>query len=593
MKKKLIKGVYNWAFLLILMAVLIFVNIISSYRSFRIDMTEDKRFSVAESTKKFLEETENFSGRLNLRIYLEGELPAELRSFRDAVEDKLKECKVYAGNRIEYQFINPNVGTDDEKNELFQSLYDEGRGIIPMDVVYMKDGSQSQLRIWPGAIIDYGGSDVDVIQLLPGSRPQRPYQLAAIPSVTQNAINNLEYILISGMRRATKEYRPRIAFLQGHGELNPQETMRVRNVLSQYYSIREVTLNDSIHALDGVDGLIIARPTEKFSDKDIYLIDQFVMKGGSLMCFLDKLSINEDTLMQNGQVHTTRYDLGLDRMLFDYGIKIHDNLIMDVSCAPKSVPLREASMIPWFYHVLTTPTKHPIARNLEPVSLEYANEIQFVQNSPNVALSPVLTSSTNSTATGMAPLVSLMLPTTYGKNPQLAPNPTSETNKKCVAGLAEGMFESYFKNRIVAEFANDPDAGFEAQSTKEGKVFVVGNGRFLANSYDTIPDRTAPNGYRFEMPQFNELRYSGELLQMNFRHFFGNQEFFQNLTDYMLGDNSVLDIRSRQIDIRQIDKEKVKRDAGFYKMLNLTVPIGIILLLAMVMNYLRKRKFAH
>src|SRR3989338_3764414 len=214
-----IKRFYNWTFLVIVIVAALLVNIISSFVYERFDMTEDQRYSLAPGTIEFLHNSENFKSRVNIKIYLEGNLPAELKHFRDAIEDKLKEFKQYAGNRIEYQFIDPNVGTEQEQQELFQTLFADAKGILPMDLVYMKDGSQSQIMLWPGAVIEYGGATVQTVQFLPGSKTGEPYQLNRITEVIQNSINNLEYILVSSLRRATQERKPRIAFLQGHGEL--------------------------------------------------------------------------------------------------------------------------------------------------------------------------------------------------------------------------------------------------------------------------------------------------------------------------------------------------------------------------------------
>jgi gliding-associated putative ABC transporter substrate-binding component GldG len=589
-KKKVGKGLFNWTFLLIVGVGIVIVNIIGSLVYTRLDMTEDKRYSLAEGTITFLENDANFENRLNIKIYLEGNLPAEIRLFRNAIEDKLKEFKQYAGDRIEFQFINPNVGPEAEQQLLFENLYSRGKGIIPMDVVYMKDGSQSQLLLWPGAVIDYGGTTVQNIQFLPGTPPGKPYTLEGLTEILENSLNNLEYILVSSLRRATQKVKPRIGFLQGHGELTFAQTQRARALISPYFAIADVSLNDSLAALDGLDGLIIARPTKKFNDKELYIIDQFVMRGGRLMCFLDALQLNEDTLNANGITHTTRFETGLERMLFDYGLKINENLVVDARCAPKSVPFAKQSLIPWFFHVLATPGDHPIARNVEPVALKYANEIQFVGNSKNT-LTPILTSSTNSNVTGLAPMVSLAMPLNYGKNPELIANPTDEINKRCLAGLAEGRFESHFKNRIVDDFAKNPIAKYKEKSTKEGKVFLVGNGRFIANSYDSMLSRTGTE-FMYRPTEINDLRMDPELAQLGVPLFFGNQEFFQNLTDYMLGDQSVLDVRSRQIDIHEIDKEKVKTDAGFYKTLNVLLPILLILIFAFLMAWIRKRKYA-
>jgi ABC-2 type transport system permease protein len=591
-KKILVKGLYNWTFLVIVIVAVILVNIISSFAYRHIDMTEDQRFSLAPGTITFLEDAGNFKSRLNIKIYLEGNLPAEIKHFRDAVEDKLKEFKLYAGDRIEYQFINPQVGTDEEQRELFENIFAEGKGILPMDILYIKDGAQSKLMLWPGAIIEYGGATVSTVQFLPGSRTSEPYHLSQVDGMIQNSINNLEYMLVSSLRKATQEYKPRVAFLQGHGELEFKNTQRVRAMISPYFSVTDIELNDSLGALNNVDGLIIARPTKRFSDKDLYIIDQYLMGGGRIMCFIDKLNLPEDTLNAYGQTHTTRYDLGLDRMLFDYGLKINDNYVIDARCGYKMVPFANQSMVQWFFHVLGSPTSHPISRNIEPVSLEYVSEVQFVGNSPDVTLTPVLTSSRNSTVTGLAPMVNLTMPINYGNNPKLAPDPTSDFNKKCLAGLAEGKFTSYFKNRIVGNFANNPESNYKEKSTKEGKVLVIGNGRFIENEYDSMPNR-AGTALMYRPKQLNDLQYSEEMLRLKMQHFFGNQEFFQNITDYMLGENSVLDIRSRQIDIHKIDNEKVQADGGFYKLMNIGLPILMILLLGFTINYLRKRKFAH
>jgi gliding-associated putative ABC transporter substrate-binding component GldG len=588
-KKKFSKGIFNWSFFAIATAAVILLNIISSFLYKRIDMTEDKRYSLSAGTINFLENPDNFQNRLSLKIYFDGKLPAELKHFRNSIEDKLKEFKQYAGDRIEYQFIDPNVGSENEQQALFESLYGKGKGILPMDIVYMKDGSQSQMLLWPGAVIDYGGSTVNTIQFLPGTSPGKPYDLNGITEMIENSINNMEYMLISSLRRATQKSKPRVGFLQGHGELTFAQTQRARSLIAPYYAIADVTINDSLAALENIDGLIIARPTQKFSDRELYIIDQFVMRGGRLMCFLDALNLDEDSLNKNGMTHTTRNETGLERMLFDYGLKLNDNYVVDARCAPKPVPFAKQSMIPWFFHVLASPTRHPISRNLEPVSLKYASEIQFVGNSTNT-LTPILTSSTNSNVTGLAPMVNLGMPLNYGKNPELIGNPTAEINKRCLAGLAEGKFKSYFKNRIVEEFANNPLAKYKDQSTKEGKVLLIGNGRFIANSYDSMP---AKNGidFMYRPTEFNDLRMDSELAQVGVPLYFGNQEFFQNLADYMLGDHSVIDIRSRQIDIHAIDKEKIKSDATFYKIMNLLLPVVLVLLFALVMSFIRKRKY--
>jgi ABC-2 type transport system permease protein len=586
---KNIKGLFNWTFLVVIVVGIIAINIISSFLYKRIDMTSDKRFSLAPSTIEYLSNEKNIENRMTIKIYLEGTMPAELKHFRNAIEDKLKEFKQYAGTKIEYKFEDLNVGTEEEQKEKKDKLFAQGKGILPMYLVYQKDGAKSEVVLWPGAVINYGGTDVNTIQLLPGTRTGQPNHLEGIVPAIAASINNLEYVLLDAIRRSVQKEKKKIGFLQGQGELTFGQTQRARALISPHFNIEDVTINAQLNALDGYEGLIIANPTQKFDERDLFIIDQFLLKGGRLMCFMDALSINEDTLNMKGMVNTTRIKTGLENLLFDYGLKLNENYVMDVNCAPKGVPFANQPIVPWFFHVMATPSSHPIARNLAPVSLKYVSEVQFT-NSATTALSPILTSSTNSTTTGLAPLISLGIPLNFGKNPQLAEIPGLEENKKCLAGLSEGMFQSYFKTRIVEEYTSHKDAQFITESQKEGKVLLVGNGRFIANRYDsTVHNMTGQIMYR--PVEFDDLRSDEELYRLGIQAVFGNKEFFQNLVDYVMGENSVLDIRSRQIDVRKIDNAKVQSNASFYKLLNLSVPSVLIIILAIVFGYIRRKKY--
>jgi gliding-associated putative ABC transporter substrate-binding component GldG len=405
----------------------------------------------------------------------------------------------------------------------------------------------------------------------------------------ENAINNLEYNLLSAIRNITQVEKPRIAFLQGHGELNYNQTIRARSLIAPYYSLTEIKLNDSLASLNDVDGLIIADPQFPFTNKDLYIIDQFVMRGGKLMCFMNTLHLEEDTLITRGLTHTIRKNLKLENMLFDYGLKINENYVIDVACAPKIVPYAEQTMIPWFFHVLATPSPHPITRNIDPISLNYVNEIQFVP-SKTTKITSLLTSSPNSNKTGLAPMVSLEMPLSYGKNPKLIENPMQEINKLCLAGMAEGKFSSHFQNRISQDFSDNKNSKYLKNSTKEGKVLLVGNGTFIANSYDSLMNEKTGE-FMYRPKAFNELKFNQILANKKIAMYYGNQDFFENLVDYMMGENSILDIRSRQIDIKNIDKEKLKTMAGTLKIINFTLPILLVLIFALIWNFNRATKY--
>lgn len=592
MSTKVVKKFYNWTFLLIIIAIIVVVNIIGVFLNKRFDATQDKRYSLSEGTINFLSDEKNFDDRLVFKFFLGGELPAEVQRLRSAIEDKLKEFKQYAGKRIEYVIVNPYEGTEEEQNFLFEDLYNKGKGIIPTGVTYSKDGKSSAIQVWSGALIEYGGSTVNQIQFLPGTPQGQFYSLDDnFNGLVQNSINNLEYMLVSAIRRATSREKSRIAFLQGHGELTKYETLRIRGLIAPYYKVEDITLNDSIDALKNVKGLVIARPTKPFSEKDKYLIDQFLMRGGRLMCFVDKLSLNEDTLNMMGVSHTERTNLDLDRMLFDYGLKVNDNYILDIKSAPKYFKPSQTGVIPWYFNVIGTPTSHPISRNIGGVLMRYASEVQFVGNSDKIVHTPILTSSTNSGMTGLAPMISLSMPLAYGNDPKFNADPTNEENKLCMAGLAEGQFTSHFKNRIVNEFTKNKEVNYLESSIAEGKVLVVGNGSFIKSMYDSIPNQIGQ--YNYSPSNFNNLKYDEINLRLKgFSYLtYGNQEFFQNMVDYLMGDNSVLDIRSKQIEIHAIDKQKVEKHAPALRLINMIIPSLLVIISGIIIMYIRKRKY--
>ncbi len=589
---------YNWIVFVIILFIVIFLNIIGTFVYQRIDVTEDERYSLSGGTIDFLESInpENAAkekgkggvNKLYIKVYLEGNLPAELKRFRNAVEDKLIEFREIAGDRIEYEFINPKKKNEADQRAMNIRLYNSGKGIVPMDVEYGEN--DENIQIWPGAEIIYNGVSRGFIQLLPGTAQGQVIQITPeFSEVTvQNSINNLEYNLVSGLRKVVTKRRPRIAFIQGHGELRERESQIARSLLKEYFSVEDLYLNDSLDALKNFDGVIIARPKLPYSDKDLFLLDQFVMKGGRLMVFMDQLTFPGDTLNQKGTVHTTRTSLRLDKMLFNYGIKINDNYVKDANCGIIPVPFAKSPTLPWFYYVAATSTSSPVAKNLDPVMLRYASELTMVPGN-NYAVTPVLTSSDNSTA-NMAPLISLAEPLNYGQNPVLNPNGISVSNRRCLAAVSEGKFTSYFRDRISASFRENDAVTVMDTSVREGKVFVVGNGSFIANYYDSMP---GPNGKTLYRPSFNSMRFD-EVYAMVERKkvLYGNQEFFQNVVDYMMGDNSVLDIRSKQIDLHPIDKEKVKEEGSFYQVLNMVLPSLLVVLMAFGIFYLRKRRFA-
>jgi len=594
-------NLYQWLIMAIILAAIVLINVISYYTAFKIDMTEDQRYSLSEGTKKYLSETiKKQQAETRIDVYLGGEVPSELRMFRNSIEEKLKEFQYLADDNIKYGFINPSEGSEEDQRIIEEELINNG--IKPLYLKYKVNSNNPDLNIYPAAKLTYseGGQMFTVyIQLIEGNwvpKNRIDIQELVQRKIIERATNDLEYNLINGLRKVHKINRKKIAILQGHGELSPLELKSARDLISPYYYIDTAfRINgefSSLKKLNEFDGLIIANPKAKFTLPDLAIIDQFLLNGGSLMCFINALNINPDTLYLTGRTPTSRQNIGLQNMLFDYGIKINSNLVLDANSIPKYAPRVEGGKLNTYYQILSTKTGHSIVKNIDPVVFEFTNQIEFTKNNGI----PILTTSTNSAKTGLVPIVDFRPTKNINpKNPKLNENPTNADNKLCIAGLIEGSFNSYFMNRNIQQYIytdslmNNAELGFIKKSTKKGKIFVVGNGRFISNRFGTgiQSDRygrlvSAPN----RDLETNPDAYN---LQMNIK--IGNADFFQNVVDYMMGENYMLDIRSKHIDVREIDKDKVNRDANYYKWINILIPISVILLMGISISAYRRYRY--
>ena len=601
MNNKLSKiNVYQWLILAITIVAIVLINIISYYTAFKIDMTEDQRYSLAEGTKKYLSETiKKQNAETRIDVYLDGKIPSELRIFKNSIEEKLKEFQNLTDGNIKFGFINPNEGSEDDQRILEEKLIKNG--IKPLYLKYKVNSNNPELNIYPAAKITYseGGQNfTEYIQLIQGNwvaRNRIDIKKLVQSKIIETAINGLEYNLINGLRKVHKLHRKRIALLQGHGELNSLELKSARDLISPYYIVDTAfQINgelSSLKKLKEYDGLIIANPLDKFTFPDLAIIDQFLLNGGSLMCFMNTLNINPDTLYLTGRSPTARQNIGLQNMLFDYGIKVNNNLVLDANSIPKYAPAADDNKLNTYSQIISTKTNHPIVRNIDPVVFEFSNQIEFTNNKGI----PILTTSSNSARTGLVPIVDFRpIKGLDVNNPKFNENPKDPNNRLCVAGLIEGTFSSYFMNQEIQQYINkdslfNSDLNILKKSSNKGKLFVVGNGRFISNRYGTGIQRDR-YGKLVSAPNRDlQTNLDANYLQMNMK--IGNAEFFQNVVDYMMGNKYMLEIRSKQIDVREIDKEKVSKHANYYKLINLVIPISIILITGIIIGVIRRIRF--
>ena len=304
-RKKLQKIPFLASFLII-----VFLNIICNYKFARFDLTTEKRHTLATSTIKFLDE--KLVDVAYFKIYLAGNLPADLKRIEREVREKLEEMKAYAGDKIQYSFFNADeLETDQERNQLFSDLLKKKLNYSLLQ--YEEKGTLQEKVVFPGAVITYGDK-TQAVQFFNAGYLFKDQNLQFLADAT---INNIEYILMDGLRKVERPNKPSIAIIQGHDEADMHQLGIAYKSLVEYYHVDYVEINNKISALDEYKGAIIVQPKKAFSEKDKFVIDQFIMNGGRVAWFIDPMEVWEDTLFYKGQTFALARELNLDDQLFN------------------------------------------------------------------------------------------------------------------------------------------------------------------------------------------------------------------------------------------------------------------------------------
>lgn len=563
-------------------AAVILLNYILSFAFARFDLTEDKRHTLSPNTIALLEDEGRIDDRIFFKIYLEGDLPADIMKVRNAIQEKLDEFIVYSGDNIQYEFIDPNGEEDEDFNlAVQQGIYDKGRGIIPCDIEIIESGKAEIKTLWPGAVIEYKGMTVDHIQFF-NKRIIRANEDTR--NLADQTINNLEYLFISAIRRVTAEEKETIAFLQGQGELMPVQTADVRTGLMKYYTVKDITINGQLDALKDVSALVVAAPTQRFNEKDKFIIDQYLMQGGNVLWFVDPLDVNRDSLYRTGETFGIEADLNIEKdMLYKYGVRLNNDLIIDEDCAPLYVPGHPQGIVDWYFYPKLGHEDHAITKNLDPVKGEYTSSVDLVnENNREIQKTVLLKASYNSRIFKGKPRVN------YGII-DVKPDFNDGTQGDFpVAVLLEGVFPSAFENRLPDAFINSPDfkTKFRSDTTK---MLVVADGDIIRNEVDSVMKDGKISYYPVPLHYdvYQVMNPNGTP-----RNIYGNRDFVLNAIDYMMDDYSLIDVRTKTITLRVLDMDRIAVDKKFWSTLNILLPLVLIGLLGLFQYILRKRRFA-
>lgn len=562
MKTSIKKNIVSIA---LLIAGLMLLNVLGNNFYKRFDLTQDKRFTLSEQAKEIVEKIDS---PIVVDVFLKGNFPPEFRKLQTETEQLLEEFSAYNSN-IKFEFVDPT----EKGNEAFQSQF-EKFGLTPAQVSVTENGKQSTELVYPWALAHYNGKSVKIGLL--------KNQLGATSEERVNSsLQNLQYAFADGFKKLATPKSKKVAVLKGNGEYDDRYIADFFGTLRDYYYIAPFTLDSvsvnpekTLRALKNFDLIVVARPTEAFSDSEKYVLDQFIMDGGKSLWLMDAVQLQLDTV--SGNTFAFGLDLNLNDFFFKYGLRINPSLVKDVYSAPIVLATgdeREAqySRYPWFFSPLSSSANnHPIVANLEAVKFDYASPLDTL---PNSIKKTVLLSTSP-----ISKIVGLPFPIEFDseipKNLQIVnegPDPNEfNAGEIPLAVLLEGAFTSVYKNRVkpfkLEGNLKDIDNG------KETKMVVVSDADIIKNQMQG--NRPLELGFDKMTSQF-----------------YGNKEFLLNTVNYLLDDSGLINIRTRQIAVPFLDPQKTTEGRTKWQAVNILLPLGLLLLFGTAFGRYRKGKY--
>ncbi|MGN6296762.1 MAG: gliding motility-associated ABC transporter substrate-binding protein GldG [Ginsengibacter sp.] len=555
----------KWWWLILILAVGL-TNYIASIIHERIDLTNEKRFSISQPVKTLLRTIDQ---RMEIYIFLRGDIPAGFKKLAVSAQETLQEFQEYSNGNIHYKLISADEkipGTEKSFGDSLASL-----GLVPINLkVQLKEGEQSQY-IYPAALISYEGK-LQPVNLYAGSN-----KFITAPELN-SAEALLEYNFASGIEKISNPQKPMIAYAVGNGEpIGPETYDLVENVLKKNYHLFMMDLQKEAVIPDTFKLLLIVKPSLTFSEEEKLKIDQYVMRGGKLLCFVDRLNAEVDSLQLKNEVIAYDRNLNLQDLFFKYGIRINGDLLMDLQCdfLPFSVNGKDQfEFLHWNYFPLfESPQNNVINKNLGLVEGKFVNTIDTV-SSPGITKTILLKSSANSRTIETPALIS-------GAENRNAPEDAAFNKSGLIAGvLLEGKFSSLFKNRISRQQMDSLNlygVPFRSKNIENNKMIIVADGDIVLNG--SYKDQLLPMGVN---PYTVGTQYEYQ---------FANRQFLINCMEYLVNDAGLAEAKSKDYKLRLLDPKKTTEQRGFWELLNIVLPVLLIIIFGLVYQAVRKRKY--
>ncbi|WP_241502309.1 gliding motility-associated ABC transporter substrate-binding protein GldG [Hymenobacter glacialis] len=544
-----------------IVGLLLLFNFVAQRFFFRLDLTEEKRYTMSAATKTLLRDLKQ---PVTVTVYLTGDFPPAFRRLEQGVRETLTEFQVYGGTNLNYIFIDPSAAsTPAARDAFYQSLLK--KGLKPTNLGATENGKRVEKIIFPYAVVSVGGQDRNVLLL-------RGNQAAPADVRLNQSIEGLEYELASTIRALVPALRKRIGVVEGHGELTNVQAGDMLGSWQQQYDVFRVTLSQ-VKDLSALDAVVIAQPKTPYSEDEKFKLDQFIHQGGRALFFVDALRVDLDSVSRNGVALATPYDLNLDDLFFKYGLRLNQNLLLDLNSG--QIPLvtgtdgnkPKIEPMPWqLYPLINKFSAHPITRNLDAVYLKFVGSLDTVKAS-GIRKTALLTTSRYTRA--------LPAPVPINFNDaRLEPNPKLyQKGFQPVGYLLEGQFPSLFANRArPGTLQFQPE---KSPTAKPSKIVVLADGDFMRSEID--PKTGNPFRLGFDRLANTE---------------FANRELVLNATDYLLDETGLISVRGKQITLRPLDKVKLAEQRRTWQLLNLGAPLVLLGLFGAVRAWRRRRRYA-
>jgi ABC-2 type transport system permease protein len=528
----------------------------------QLDLTEENRFTLTPATERLLQSLDEV---VFVRVLLAGDLPADFKRLQSATREVLEDFRAES-TYVEFEFDNPNAGTVEQINERRKNLTEQGLSPVTLST------QNTKTLIYPYATFYFGGRELTV-NILENEVPGVPNEV-----VLNNSVALLEYKFANAIQKLRNPVKPLIALSTGQGELPEIKTADLERSLRPFYDVGRLYLDSVVTIPQEIKALIVAKPTRPFSDKNLFKLDQYIMKGGKVLWLIDHVAMDIDSLRGRKEYYPRTYDLGLDDLFFRYGFRLNNDLVMDLrstklSIVPGGTVGQAAQLISerFPYFPLAQPASdHPIVKSLDLVNLFFPSSIDLsVQPRGDVTKTPLLVSS------NMARYQKLPVGLDLEFLKYQLEADRFDRDSLLMGLLLEGTFHSFYENRMSEENLQVlRDVGAEFQPISEPtRMIVVADGDIAANP--VVRGKVLPLGYNPE-----------EGYQ------FSNKDFLFNALEYLLDDAGVITARGKEVRLRLLNRDRAVAEANFWRLVNIGLPLVILAVFGWWYNFRRRRRYA-